>query len=88
MGMRANDVKQVYAIDVDNPDVIKYLHGETLRFEGEVSSGWTLVGLLVSTSAQNNIASDQPIDSCYPLGWGKHVRGLLKNHYPRGLLWQ
>ena len=31
--------------------------------------GWTLVTL----------------EGRYPLGWGKRVRGLLKNHYPKGL---
>jgi NOL1/NOP2/fmu family ribosome biogenesis protein len=23
----------------------------------------------------------------FPLGWGKRVAGVLKNHYPRGLRW-
>lgn len=35
----------------------------------EGDDGWTLVTL----------------EGRYPLGWGKRVRGLLKNHYPKGL---
>ena len=23
----------------------------------------------------------------FPLGWGKRVRGIVKNHYPKGLRW-
>ncbi len=26
--------------------------------------------------------------SGYPLGWGKRVKGVIKNHYPKGLRWK
>jgi NOL1/NOP2/sun family putative RNA methylase len=50
-----------------------YLRGETLPSAGE--PGWLLVTV------------DAPIRGGFarwPLGWGKRVQGVVKNHYPRG----
>jgi len=54
-----------------------------LHSEGE--DGWTLVAV----SPQVN--SNPPVHglpASFPLGWGKRVHNTLKNHYPRGLIWQ
>jgi len=68
MSLAVDDVRRVIHLTADDPQVLAYLRGETLRVSGE--DGWVMVA----------------VDG-YPLGWGKRVRGLVKNHYPRGLRW-
>ena len=57
----------VCRLDPENPQVLDYLKGNTVRGETGLS-GWTLVCI-----------------GEYPLGWGKAVSGVVKNHYPKGL---
>jgi len=52
-----------------------YLRGESLPSDG--TPGWTLV----TVDGWTLVTVDG-----WPLGWGKRVQGVLKNHYPRG--WQ
>ena len=57
----------VCRLDPEDPQVLDYLKGNTVRGEAGLS-GWTLVCI-----------------GKYPLGWGKAVSGVVKNHYPKGL---
>ncbi|HBM48459.1 MAG TPA: RNA methyltransferase [Lachnoclostridium sp.] len=57
----------VCRLDPEDPQVLDYLKGNTVRGEAGLS-GWTLVCI-----------------GEYPLGWGKAVSGVVKNHYPKGL---
>ena len=66
----------------DDPRVIRYLKGETLRIDDWLrpeesencrlngQKGWVLM----------------TVDG-WPLGFSKLAGGILKNHYPRGLRW-
>lgn len=66
MSLPAAAVRHTLDMRADDPDVLAYLRGQTLRRSGP--DGWLLV----------------TVDG-YPLGWGKRVAGVIKNHYPRGL---
>jgi NOL1/NOP2/sun family putative RNA methylase len=74
MGLRVKDVRRTVILPVDSPEVLKYLRCEILPSPGE--EGWALVAV-----------SDLQKNESFSLGWGKRVQGILKNHYPRGLLW-
>jgi NOL1/NOP2/sun family putative RNA methylase len=74
MGLCVKDVGHTVILPVDSPDVLKYLHCETLPSSGE--DGWVLVAVCDQRKTEN-----------FPLGWGKRVQGILKNHYPHGLQW-
>ena len=58
-------------LDVDSIEVKKYLRGETLDVEGDRKDGWTLVSISTSVGS-------------FPLGFGKMLRGTLKNKYLPG----
>ena len=58
-------------LDVDSIEVKKYLRGETLDVEGDRKDGWTLVSISTSVCS-------------FPLGFGKMLRGTLKNKYLPG----
>ncbi len=68
MSLPAAAARHTLDMPADDPDVLAYLGGQTLRRPGP--DGWLLVA----------------VDG-YPLGWGKRVAGVIKNHYPRGLRW-
>ncbi len=85
MGLPAAQVEQVLALPVDGVDVMKYLRGESLYTDDDAQIGWTLVA--VSPSSPKPSSAGQLAPALFPLGWGKAVQGILKNHYPRGLLW-
>ncbi len=59
-------------IGLSEPEALRYLRGETLSHEG--GDGWTLMAV-----------RGNRMD--FPLGWGKRVRGVVKNEYPKGLRW-
>jgi NOL1/NOP2/fmu family ribosome biogenesis protein len=80
LGLAAHEAQRLKLLSVDDPDLLAYLRCEPLRTGGE--DGWTLVTLNLSPHGSENSAL------LFPLGWGKHVQGVLKNHYPRGLQWQ
>ena len=67
-------VRSYYSCNDD--EAIRYLHGETLQAD-------------TSDSAHNSRQAPQGWTLfCYrqyPLGWVKASRGILKNHYPKGL---
>jgi NOL1/NOP2/sun family putative RNA methylase len=73
MGLGVKDVPHALLLLVDAPEVLKYLRCETLPSSGD--NGWVLVAV-----------SDREKGG-FPLGWGKRVQGILKNHYPHGLQW-
>lgn len=81
MGLRVSSVRHTEILPLDSPDVIRYLRCEPLYLQGE--AGWVLV-CLAPTVLSPAPTSQTP---CFPLGWGKHVQGVVKNHYPRGLQW-
>lgn len=74
MGLDLKDVQHSLLLPVNSADILKYLRCETMPASGE--DGWVMVA--VSTQVEN---------AGFPLGWGKCVQGILKNHYPRGLIW-
>jgi NOL1/NOP2/sun family putative RNA methylase len=73
MGLRVDDVQHAILLPVDSPEVLQYLRCEMLASSGE--NGWVLVA----------VSPQQTQISAFPLGWGKRVQGIVKNHYPRGL---
>jgi 16S rRNA C967 or C1407 C5-methylase (RsmB/RsmF family)/NOL1/NOP2/fmu family ribosome biogenesis protein len=94
MALQVADVKQVLTLPANGADILKYLRGSTLYSEND-TAGWTLVAVSPTTPDHPSPArlstgplSPSPLSpALYPLGWGKVVQGILKNHYPRGLLW-
>ncbi|MFZ6031349.1 MAG: RsmB/NOP family class I SAM-dependent RNA methyltransferase [Chloroflexota bacterium] len=80
MALHVEDARCILALPADDPGVIKYLRGETLVSAGD--PGWMLVGVTVPASFPG-----APEAQAFPLGWGKRVQGVVKNHYPRGLAW-
>jgi NOL1/NOP2/fmu family ribosome biogenesis protein len=74
MAITAPAARRQVCLGVDDPAVLAYLRGESLRMPGE--SGWTLVTLegIGDTNA-------------FPIGWGKRSGEVVKNNYPRGLRW-
>jgi NOL1/NOP2/sun family putative RNA methylase len=66
MGLQASAARRVCPLSANDPQLVAYLHGESLSSMGE--NGWVLVTL-----------------DDFPIGWGKRVNGVLKNHYPKGL---
>jgi NOL1/NOP2/sun family putative RNA methylase len=72
MALTAPDARRLLTLSADDPAIFQYLRGETLVSDGE--PGWTLVTVNGLTRS-------------FPIGWGKRVQGILKNHYPRGLAW-
>lgn len=72
MALKMNEFAQIINLKCDDPNVIKYLKGETIEIEDScVKSGWNLVC----------------VDG-YPLGWGKLTGTTLKNKYHAGWRWQ
>ena len=59
-------LKNKVNLTLDDPNVEKYLHGETLT--ADLKNGWCAVCV-----------------EGYPLGLGKSVNGIIKNHLPKGL---
>jgi NOL1/NOP2/sun family putative RNA methylase len=96
MALPASAARRILALPADNPDVFKYLRCETLLSDGE--AGWILVAVQALTpvpSPTGGGGQDSPLPvgeglgvrGAFPLGWGKRVQGIVKNHYPRGLAW-
>ena len=73
MSLKREQCRQVISLAVEDARVIKYLKGETLE-----------VGDLAGEEAcgWHLVCVEQ-----YPLGWGKLVRGTLKNKYHAGWRW-
>ena len=74
MCLKKEEYKNTVSLSVEDERVIKYLKGETIDVETNVSSkakGWQLV-----------------LVDGYPLGWGKLANGTLKNKYLPGWRWQ
>lgn len=76
MGVNVHDVQHTVILPVDAPEVLQYLRCEILHSSGD--DGWLLVAI-------SPVQSEPGIPGGFPLGWGKRVQGILKNHYPRGL---
>lgn len=81
MGLHIQDVQHRLILSVDSPEVLQYLRCETLKLSGD--KGWVLVVI-----SPNHDPDEVEMPVGFPLGWGKHVQGVVKNHYPRGLQWQ
>ena len=69
MALKSTEFKANLDLSIDDPNVIKYLKGETLVFESEpsVSDGFVLVSV-----------------GGFPLGFGKKSGTLVKNKYLAG----
>jgi len=82
MALQVGDTQRIHSLSVDGLEALKYLRCETLFTQED--DGWTLVALKpeITTAGHSNLLS---ANMAFPLGWGKAVRGTLKNHYPRGL---
>lgn len=65
---------QVPHYDCSEEEAVRYLHGETLSaLTEDALPDMSLQGWIVICYKQ------------FPLGWAKANRGVLKNHYPKGL---
>lgn len=73
MGLKRTELRRVVSLGIDQTALVSgYLRGENLN--------------------ENHLETSHPSDGWsvvtldgYPLGWGKKVKGLIKNNYPRGL---
>lgn len=72
MCLKKEEFKNSIDWDIESPNVIKYLKGETIQLEEkeEEKKGWQLVCV-----------------NGYPLGFGKAEKGMLKNKYYPGWRW-
>jgi NOL1/NOP2/fmu family ribosome biogenesis protein len=71
MFLKMNEFDNSLSLDIDDNRVIKYLKGETIE---------------LNDSEKNSVA-DGFVLICvgdYPLGWGKHSKGVIKNKYLPG----
>ena len=79
LGLRREDALRRIDLESDDPDVVRYLRGDTLELSAErmerEHSGVPLKGYCLVC-----------VDG-YPLGWGKWLDGILKNEYPPGWRW-
>jgi NOL1/NOP2/sun family putative RNA methylase len=66
MGINQHQVKNLISLNLCDPEIFKYLNGETFQYNAE--NGWILLTV-----------------EGFPIGWGKSVKNLIKNYYPRGL---
>lgn len=73
MSLRREQCRQTISLDKDDVRVIKYLKGETIEVDDLADE---------KASGWHLICVDG-----YPLGWGKLVRGTLKNKYHAGWRW-
>ena len=70
LSLKSEDVRRRAVLQGE--EALRYLRGESLENQGE--NGWTLVTIGAG-----------PEEPFYPMGWGKRIRGVLKNSYPKGL---
>jgi NOL1/NOP2/sun family putative RNA methylase len=79
LGLRLESAVRRIRFDLQDPDLLRYLKGETLQLAEDKlekssadvpSKGYCLIG----------------VDG-FPLGWGKWMDGMLKNEYPPGWRW-
>jgi NOL1/NOP2/sun family putative RNA methylase len=92
LGLDAGETPYAHtqALPPDSSEVQAYLRGETIPSAGE--DGWLIVAIAPSSIRANLAPTDIsplspfPLFHAFPLGWGKRVQGMVKNHYPRGLL--
>lgn len=74
MGISADQAARSLRLQPDDPSLLAYLRGESLKSAGE--EGWLLV--TVQPEGEKN---------AFPLGWGRRSGNIIKNYYPRGLRW-
>ncbi|MBR0381024.1 MAG: RsmB/NOP family class I SAM-dependent RNA methyltransferase [Eubacterium sp.] len=70
LALKAEEYPRTLRLDPEDPDVLRYLRGETIEIgteKGPDEKGWTLVCL-----------------EEFPLGWGKSDGVRMKNKYPPG----
>ncbi len=73
LGLPAPTIHKAISLPSDHPHLLAYLHGESLRPD-PLPSEHSEGWLVVCVED-------------YPIGWGKLVKGVVKNAYPRGLRW-
>lgn len=73
MTLRMGEYPDYINLKADDPEVIKYLKGETIFVEDDVVYGEGSMKLIM-------------VDG-YPLGWGKYNNGQVKNKYLPGWRW-
>lgn len=79
LGLRRGDALRRIDLSAADPDVVRYLRGDTLELPAEridrEHDGVPLKGYCLVC-----------VDG-YPLGWGKWMDGIVKNEYPPGWRW-
>lgn len=73
MAISREDCTRVLDLSAEDPAVIRYLKGETLEIQE--TAGWSNGWVLVCCDG-------------YPLGWGKHINGSIRNKYLPGWRYQ
>lgn len=64
-------------------------YGEAIRNVNLKSNSDGVISYLIGDTLSTNVEDGWCIVNVdgYPLGWGKISKGILKNHYPKGLRW-
>jgi NOL1/NOP2/fmu family ribosome biogenesis protein len=92
LSLKTSNCGHLLSLPADSPELLAYLRCENLNLDsidqywsGGKKDGW----VIVAVQPHNLNASPQTRDiNAFPLGWGKRVHSILKNHYPRGLQWK
>jgi len=92
LSLKTSNCYHLLSLPADSPELLAYLRCENLDLDsidqywsGGKKDGW----VVVAVQPHNSNASPQVKDTfAFPMGWGKRVHGILKNHYPRGLQWK
>jgi NOL1/NOP2/sun family putative RNA methylase len=84
LALRADELQRTLDLAPDAPALAAYLRGEPLRDIGQQAGSLLETPELSGGSAGWVLMT---VDG-FPLGWGKWVQGVVKNHYPRRLRWR
>ncbi|GFN30256.1 RsmB/NOP family class I SAM-dependent RNA methyltransferase [Paenibacillus xylaniclasticus] len=78
MGLKAEEVKQVWSGPPTDEAIMRYLKGETVQLDAD--------SLTITGGANSKGYTLVCVDG-FPLGWGKYSDGMLKNELPAGWRW-
>jgi NOL1/NOP2/fmu family ribosome biogenesis protein len=80
--LRRGEARRTVDLPADDPRLGAYLRGESFAAEGPAGRRPACAGAA---------GTGEPVEGWtlvtvdgFPLGWGKRVQGLVKNHFPRG----
>ena len=74
LALRKEEAQCFWELSPSGDSIIRYLKGEALSEDAGTPEGCLKGWVLVCTGG-------------FSLGWAKYAKGMLKNHYPKGLRW-